>query len=144
MINKNIMKIVYKVFCRRCKIVYITKEYSIICDEKSYMDYDSYSYQYVKPAEILTADNKIYIYNDVFEQLSQKNNVFKGLWAEYNDFCFQNRNRQHILHILPKACPLIIKYALGSGEGYKDSEYWSSERKEEWILYLRAPFCEED
>jgi hypothetical protein len=137
----NIIKTSYTLLNRDCEIIYITKEYLSICGEESLNTIDSYAYQYVKPTEIVTANHKIYAYDDVFLQLKQRDQLVEDLWVEYNDFrlCPNSRTRQHILHILPEACPLKIKYAAGSGEGYKNSEFWSSERREYWVLYLREP-----
>lgn len=136
----TIKQVVQSLLDSKKNIVYIEEEYCVCCQEFSRDTRSSYYYRYEKPACIVTADKRTLPADEILNPPAGRKALVKGLRGEYYDSYPEDgvRKREYILYISKEACPLKIKYSAGSGEGHKDSDYWSSDSDEYWVTYLSA------
>lgn len=134
-----IKKLLHWIRYPKAQIVYVQGEYCTRCQEFSRDTGTSNYYNYTKPSLFITNDNHTVSANDIFNATGIEHSAICGVKGEYyNTYPEQGvRNREYILHISEEACPLKVKYSLGSGESHKDSDFWSSDHKEYWVVYLR-------
>ena len=139
--RQKIKNLIQSLFQAKIQTVFVSEEYCIHCREDSQDTKMSYSYQYTKPSLIVTADRQEIPADRILKADKSDMPLVEGLRGEFRDSYQESgiRNREYLLYISREACPLKIKYSSGSGEGYNDSEYWSSDHKEYWISYICAP-----
>lgn len=135
---RKIKQLIQSFMDSKKQTVYIQDEYCIRCRESSRDTSYSYFYEYTKPCLIETADKKSIPLDEILKFQEEGESLIHGVRAESHDSYSEAgvRTREYVLYITREACPLKIKYSSGSGEGYSDSEYWASERKEYWITYV--------
>ncbi len=120
------------------KIVYVGEECCIKSREHSRSKSDYYFYEYTKPNLILTSDHRSIAAEEILESRGNCEMTVRGLRGEAKIISSWDGEKsiEYTLYISKEACPLRIKYTYGSGEGYSDSDYWSSEYHEYWVSYL--------
>lgn len=114
------------------------REYCIRGMELSRSKSDYYFYEYTKPGIIITSDHRIASAKEIMEPGKTNGTTVRGLRGEVKSYYSPDgeKRMEYMIAISKEVCPLRIRFVYARGEGYVDSDFWSSEYKEYWVTYL--------